>query len=71
MRYDAFLGHSVYSEGKETAEIIFFRFRASKMYDMAIEIIDSLKNGNVLLIDEFDKDRVRNNTNFFEMVFGW
>ncbi len=34
------------------------------MYDMAIEIIDSLKNGNVLLIDEFDKDRVRNNTNF-------
>ncbi len=60
MMYDVFLGHAVYSEGKETDEIIYLDLERDestgtlKMYDMAIEIIDSLKNGNVLLIDEFN-----------------
>ena len=58
--YTVYLGHEIYSEGKKIDEIVYLNLERDessgtlKMYDMAIEVIDSLKNGTTLLIDEFN-----------------
>jgi AAA15 family ATPase/GTPase len=58
--YRPYLGHPVYSNGEKTAEIEYFNLENEesagtiKMYDMASEVLDSLKNGTVLIIDEFN-----------------
>jgi len=54
------IGHSVYSDENETEEIVYFDLKNEessgtiKMYDMAGEIIETLRKGGVLLIDEFN-----------------
>lgn len=45
MRYDAFLGHSVYSEGKETAEIIFLDLERARCMIWRSKSLIRLKMG--------------------------
>ena len=60
VRYKPFLGHPIYDHGKITEEVTFFDLEQEestgtiKMYDIAGEVISALKNGNVLIIDEFN-----------------
>ena len=54
------IGHSVYSDEKETDQLVYFDLQNEessgtiKMYDMAGEIIETLRDGTVLFIDEFN-----------------
>ena len=59
-RFRPHLGHSIFENGKETNEIEFFNLDNEestgtiKMYDIAGEVLRALKNGTVLIIDEFN-----------------
>lgn len=53
------LGHKVYSHQNETGDDHFFQLQDEsagtiKMFDLAGKIIDTLRNGNVLIVDELD-----------------
>lgn len=58
--YKVYLGHSVYSRQEKTSETVYLDLLKEessgtlKLYDMAIEIIDSLMKGTTLFIDEFN-----------------
>lgn len=55
-----FLGHPVFDGGVETDQIEYFNLEDEessgtiKMYDIASEIVETLQNGGVLIIDEFN-----------------
>ncbi len=59
-KYKPFLGHKVFKNGTETRDVKYFDLMNEestgtiKMYDLASEIIYALKNGTVLIIDEFN-----------------
>jgi len=53
------IGHRVFSRTNETGEDHFFQLQDEsagtiKMFDLAGKIIDTLRNGNVLIVDELD-----------------
>lgn len=53
------IGHRVFSRTNETGEDLFFQLQDEsagtiKMFDLAGKIIDTLRNGNVLIVDELD-----------------
>ncbi len=55
-----YIGHNVYKDGEKTDKIEYFNLQEEestgtiKMYDLAGEVVNSLKNGTVLIIDEFN-----------------
>jgi len=60
LRFRPFLGHTIYNNGKPTEVIEYLDLESEestgtiKMYDLAGEIFQTLKNGGVLFIDEFN-----------------
>jgi len=59
-RFKPYLGHPVFNKGKLTNEIEYFNLEKEestgtiKMYDIAGEVLNALKNGHILIIDEFN-----------------
>lgn len=55
-----YFGHNIYKDGEKTDKVEYFNLEEDestgtiKMYDLAGEIVNSLKNGTVLIIDEFN-----------------
>lgn len=70
-----YIGHSVYSEEKETDEIAWLELATEessgtiKMYGIAVQIIETLKYGHVLLIDEFNSGLHPHLNNFIVELF--
>ncbi len=60
LSFKPFLGHEVYNGGAVTEDIEYFDLASEestgtfKIYDIAGEILNALKNGTVLVIDEFN-----------------
>ncbi len=60
LRYKPYIGHPVYNNEEETNEIEYFDLEDEestgtfKMYDIAGEVLKALRNGTVLIIDEFN-----------------
>ena len=60
LRFRPYIGHPIYLDGIETDELEYFDLENEestgtiKMYDIAGEVIKALKNGTVLIIDEFN-----------------
>lgn len=60
LKYQPQIGHTIFSDGIETDELVYFDLEDEestgtiKMYDIAGEVINTLQQGGILIIDEFN-----------------
>ncbi len=60
LKYEPFIGHPVFNHEVKTDELEFFNLNSEestgtiKMYEISAYVVNALKSGNVLIIDEFN-----------------